>query len=71
MYFELVNRQDQSTCDRFWKDSHFFITFLGKKKKGRVEKKKAYDIWGKELVEGSLCRRTMTKYYWIMTKYWI
>lgn len=44
---------------------------LGKKKKGRVEKKKAYDIWGKELVEGSLCRRTMTKYYWIMTKYWI
>jgi len=30
MYFELENRQVQSTCDRFWKDSHFFITIFKK-----------------------------------------
>lgn len=46
MYFELVNRQDQSTCDRFWKDSHFFIIFL-KKNKTKNKERRAYEIGGK------------------------
>lgn len=63
MYFELVNRQDQSTCDRFWKDSHFFIIFLKKKKRKSTERR-AREIWGKAVSWRTSVSEDNDNYYW-------